>query len=352
MLADELLSRETLDTLAAGAASADGQPLWPAASWQALCQAGVTGWCIPHTFGGSERDSRELLAGYAGLASACLTTCFLLSQRDAACRRLRDAENPEPAARLLPALARGETFATVGLAQLTTSRQHVRPVLVARPHGDGFLLEGSMPWVTGAARADHFITGAVLEDGRQVLLVVPGTAEGLSVGPPQELMALQGSLTASVTCQGVLVGRENVLTGPAEKVMTTGRSGTGGLETSCLALGLARAALDYLHQQAEARPEWRPPADRLEGIWQRLWQALLDAAAGCDSETASRLRGRANSLVLRITQTALVASKGTGFLLSHPAQRWARQAHFFLVWSCPRAAVDATLEDLLPPGSW
>jgi hypothetical protein len=44
----------------------------------------------------------------------------------------------------------------------------------------------------------------------------------------------------------------------------------------------------------------------------------------------------------------LTASKGTGFLRDHPAQRWARQALFFLVWSCPRPAAEATLDSLIP----
>src|SRR5207248_11332550 len=37
------------------------------------------------------------------------------------------------------------------------------------------------------------------------------------------------------------------------------------------------------------------------------------------------------------------------FLRDHPAQRWARQALFFLVWSCPRPAAEATLDTLIPP---
>jgi alkylation response protein AidB-like acyl-CoA dehydrogenase len=60
-------------------------------------------------------------------------------------------------------------------------------------------------------------------------------------------------------------------------------------------------------------------------------------------EAALTLRAHANKFVLRATQAALTASKGTGFLKNHPAQRWARQALFFLVWSCPRPAVEATL---------
>jgi hypothetical protein len=60
-------------------------------------------------------------------------------------------------------------------------------------------------------------------------------------------------------------------------------------------------------------------------------------------EAATTIRARANSLVLRATQAALTASKGAGFLRGHPAQRWARQALFFLVWSCPRPAAEAML---------
>src|SRR6185437_12431914 len=117
--------------------------------------------------GGTERPPLELLDGYGRLAGACLTTCFLLSQRDAACRRLRDSGNVELCHELLPPLASGEIFATVGLSQLTTSRQHVRPVLTARRQGSSVVLDGVMPWVTGAAQADFFVTGAVLEEGGQ-----------------------------------------------------------------------------------------------------------------------------------------------------------------------------------------
>jgi alkylation response protein AidB-like acyl-CoA dehydrogenase len=290
-----------------------------------------------------------LLAGYQRLAGACLTTCFLLSQRDAACRRLRDSGNEELCRELLPALAAGQRFATVGLAQLTTSRQHVRPVLVADLDGGGVRLNGVMPWVTGAPHADHFITGVALEDGRQMLLVVPGDAPGLSVAPPMELMALQGSLTAEVRCEDVYLERRWVLAGPAERVLAAGR-GAGGLETSGLALGLAKAALAYLEGEAARRPEWRQrAASSAESL--RVLEGQLEqlARAGADAQAASNLRGRVNALVLRLTQFALAAGKGSGFLRTHPAQRWARQAMFFLVWSCPAPALDATLACMALP---
>jgi alkylation response protein AidB-like acyl-CoA dehydrogenase len=335
--------------LAAHAGQADAEAAWPGPSWQALRQAGVLGWCIPAAYGGREIEGEPLLAGYEQLAGACLTTCFILSQRDAACRRIRDSGNEMLCRELLPPLARGDLFSTVAISQLTTSRQHGKPAMAAMREGQTFVLNGTMPWVTGAAQADYLISGAVLEDGLQVLTVLPANSPGLTIRPPLELMALQGSLTAEVGCENVRLDERWLLAGPAEKVLATGRGGAGGLETSCLALGLAGAAIDCLHEEAKPRPELRGTAERLETARRTLRADLHRLAReGASSEAAVTLRARANSLVLRATQTALTASKGTGFLRHHPAQRWARQALFFLVWSCPRPAAEATLAYLTP----
>ena len=77
-----------------------------------------------------------------------------------------------------------------------------------------------------------------------------------------------------------------------------------------------------------------------------------DGKTFVQAKTPSDVRAGANSLVLRSTQAYLTASKGTGFLRSEPAQRWARQALFFLVWSCPAPIAQAAIRDLagLCPG--
>jgi butyryl-CoA dehydrogenase len=336
-----------LDELAALAGQADADPVWPEPSWDVLRRSGALGWVIPPEYRGTGLAPLELLAGYRALAGACLTTCFILSQRDAACRRLRDSGNEALRRELLPPLARGERFATVGLSQLTTSRQHTRPSLTARETPAGLRLDGTVPWVTGAGRAEHVLIGAVLEDGRQVLAVLPADRPGVSLSPPLDLMALGGSITAEVRLDGVELERGWLLAGPAERVLQAGRGGTGGLETSCLALGLAEAAVGQLESEAAARPQLAEDSGRLRETHGALWRELLRLAGGAGTpEEALDLRARANTLVLAATQAALTASKGTGFLRSHPAQRWARQALFFLVWSCPWPAAAATLARL------
>lgn len=334
-----------VDTLTSHAEAADAEPVWPTASWQALRQAGGLRWCIPTEYGGDGLQGTELLARYRDLAAACLTTCFILSQRDAACRRLRDSGNAALRERLLPALARGDTFSTVGLSQLTTARQHTAPTFTARVESEALVLDGVIPWVTGAAAAQYLIVGAVLDDGRQVLAVLPADLPGVQVGPPLDLLALRGSMTAEVRCTQVRLPREWILAGPLERVLQIGRGGPGGLETSCLALGVVYAAVAYLRHEAVTRPTLTPIAERFSGRLDRAWQELERLASGSNTaDAATALRGRANLLALHATQAALTAGKGTAFVRPHPAQRWARQALFFLVWSCPWPAASATLD--------
>jgi alkylation response protein AidB-like acyl-CoA dehydrogenase len=352
-----LIPTELLSCLSNQANVADEKTHWPEESWELVRQTGALRWCIPQEFGGEGWSGTKLLSGYEELAGACLTSCFILSQRDAACRRLRDSGNSFACQEILPCLARGEQFATVGLSHLTTSRQHLHPTLTAKLKPGKLIVDGTMPWVTGAAQADHIVTGAVCDDGRQVLLVLPRDSEGVDIGPPLELMALAGSITSEIQCRNVELDQKWLLAGPAERVMSQGKGGTGGLETSCLALGLVGAALDYLKEESAARTELKPSVNRLQDELQELRTTMHGLAEGkIESPRPSNaidpaivLRGQANTLVLRATQIALTTAKGAGFLRQHPAQRWARQAMFFLVWSCPRPAAEATLAFLRTP---
>jgi butyryl-CoA dehydrogenase len=339
----------TLAVLTAHADAADAGPDWPAESWQALTDAGVLGWCVPRQFGGQEFGRTELLAGSERLAGACLTTAFILSQRDAAVRRLAAHASTELQARLLPALARGESFITVGLSQLTTSRQHRPPALVATPLGLGaYRLDGEIPWVTGDDQAGMVVTGAALTDGRQAVFLLPMNRPGVTVGPPMSLAALSGSRTTSVHCDRVELGADLLLAGPAAELL--GTVGGGGLETSCLAVGLAGSAVRYIRQEAGRRPTVAPFAERFEEALAAARRRMEElAATSAETEAVFAFRAESTGLVLRATQAALTVAKGAGFAVPHPAQRWARQALFFLVWSCPQPITMSLLAHLTPP---
>ncbi len=343
-----VLSPTLLADLAAGADRADASADWPPA-WDALARAGVLSWSIPPAHGGAGKSAVELLTGYEQLAGACLTTAFILTQREAAVRRLVASPNTALAARVLPALARGESFATVGLSQLTTSRQHQSPALRATHDAAGFHLDGLVPWVTGADRADLIVIGATLPDDKQVLLGLLPRQPGVTVEPPLELMALAGSRTCQLRLAGVTVAPELLIAGPAEKIMAGKPGGVGGVETSCAALGLAGAAVNFLIQEASQRPDLAPVAERFQRARTAARARLHTLATTTPTQDAIiALRVECTRLALQATQVALTAAKGSGFVRPHPAQCWARQALFFLVWSCPRPAAEGVIGHLVP----
>jgi alkylation response protein AidB-like acyl-CoA dehydrogenase len=331
------------------ASELDKQSNWPARQMQWCADAGVFRWFIPEQYGGWGWSEQQILSGYLALSASCLTTTFVLTQWNAACRRILGSDNDALKRLLLPKMAQGELFATVGISHLTTSRQHVaRPVLRADLTSDGgLLLNGYSPWVTAAAAADVIVIGATLDDGRQVMCALPTTRTGVHPQPGQSLVALSASCTDQVELDGVQVAAEEILAGPIENVMQVNSGGgAGGLQTSTLADGLATAAVEFIREQASRRSELEPISAKLLADTQQLRQALVELTAGNDVMSPADLRGRANSLVLRATQAALSAAKGAGFIASHPTGRWAREALFFLVWSCPQPVVTANLCEL------
>ncbi len=321
---------------------------WPQEQLKLCGEAGVYRWFLPEEFGGYAWDESAIIQGYLKLSAACLTTTFVITQRMGACQRVAGSGNQTAQQRWLPGLISGELFATVGISHLTTSRRHLaEPVLKATEVDGGFQLSGFSPWVTGAPAADMIVTGATMEDGRQLLIAMPTDAPGVSTPQPPQLVGLSASQTGKVQCDDVLVSADCVLAGPVENVMQQGVGGnTGGLQTSTLAIGLAHAALRFLEDEATRRDDLQPPATALRKEYDAIHADLMALAAGYESCDRQGLRTRANSLVLRTTQATLTAAKGAGFVEGHPAGRWCREALFFLVWSCPQPVLSANLCEL------
>jgi alkylation response protein AidB-like acyl-CoA dehydrogenase len=330
----------------------DRQPRWPAEQLRLCGEYGVYEWFIDPIWGGQGWSEEDIARGYHALAAGCLTTTFILTQRTGACKRIAGCENGTLKQRLLPKLATNESFATVGISHLTTSRQHLgRPVLAAQTLSDGFRLNGMSPWVTGGAAANTIVLAASVvdndDDDRQLLAAVPTSLPGISVAEPLPLVGVSASSTGPVHLNNVEISNEWLIAGPVRHVMATGvGAGTGSYETSTLAIGLAKAAIDFLADEASRRADLQQPMVALRSEHDQLFDELLAAVRGETRLSKETLRQRANSLALRATQASLAAAKGSGYVVGHPAGRWCREAMFFLVWSCPQPVAAANMCEL------
>ncbi|MGE0378032.1 MAG: acyl-CoA dehydrogenase family protein [Planctomycetaceae bacterium] len=336
--------------LAGRADEVDRQGEWPQWQFERLAESGVLGWVIPPEYGGTGINAEALVCGYERLATACLTTAFIMTQRNGACQRIAASGHDELKAELLPELGCGRLFATVGVSHLTTSRQHLRrPAVQVAAAGDDLVLSGLIPWVTGGKSADYVVTGGAFDDGRQILIALPIRLPGVTMHEPVPLMALDASQTGSIELSNVRVHRRFLLAGPVAGVMQQGQGGgTGSVATSALAVGLAGRSLAHLMQESDRRPDLNAVIEPFAAEWTALRQDLYAAARGEAAPHKPHLsnesiRGRANALALRLTQALLAVSKGAGYVKGHPAERGVREAMFFLVWSCPQPLVTAAL---------
>ncbi|MBX3443902.1 MAG: acyl-CoA/acyl-ACP dehydrogenase [Planctomyces sp.] len=324
----------------------DGQ--WPTMGWLALREAGVPRWTIPADFGGDGGPTDEILDGCIELARWRLTPTFVLSQFQSAVARIVASANAPLKGEWLPRLAAGDAFTTVGISHLTTSRQHQgQPAVAATPVHGGYRVSGEIPWVTAAGRADVIVAGATLDDGRQILFALPRESEGATIDPPWTLLALTGSETGPVRLRDVFVPHARVLDGPRSQVLQSGgTAGAGSLTTSALALGHALGCLDRLQDEAARRETLKGIVAAFDNDAAGLWERLLKSAGGGETaDTPETLRAAATSLALSTSQALLTASKGAGFVAGHPAERLAREAMFFLVWSCPQAVSNRLLRE-------
>lgn len=329
---------------------------WPSEALQQCADAGFYRWFVSKADGGFGWSATDIAKGYLELSAANLNATFILTQRVAALRRIAGCQNEALKNRFIEPILSGSQTATVGISHLTTSRQHVgKPVLAATAMNDGFRVNGFCPWVTGGDGADWLLLGGSVidehgeSDGREILFLVE--TEKATVKSGFEMLALTASRTGAVEVNDVFVENANIVAGPQEQVLTGNGGGAGGLQTSVLALGLAKAAIDFIEKEAEIRDDLVNAQTVLRRQHSDLIKHLFNATGGSEVMSAAEIRSQANSLVLRATQSALVAAKGAGFVKGHPVGRWCREALFFLVWSCPQTVSQANLDEFAPCAS-
>jgi len=316
----------------------DVEGVWPDQSIQHLTDAGAWTWVIPEQYGGMQLDPMLQVRAYEAVAAGCMACLLILTQRDGAVEFIIGSERDDLKDKWLPLLCRHKVMTSVGISQLTTSKRRGKAAMQAESVDDGYVLNGFMPWVTGAHQCDFIVTGAMLPDGQQVLAMVPTDAKGVVLDRPMNLMALEASQTCEVRCRSVRLGKEHILRDASSNALQR-RTPVKSLVVSSAGLGLAGALANKIQRHSrESGGHLADLADdalsRYTAIRERIFKtaARLDKGNG-DEIPKAEIRVSVNELLMRLAMTCLTFAKGSGFIRQRDAQRLAREAMFFLVWS-------------------
>ncbi|MGY8972373.1 MAG: acyl-CoA dehydrogenase family protein [Sphingomonadales bacterium] len=178
------------------AAHGERDPVRRANSWtkanpqfsKKLGEAGLLGMTWPKEYGGHERSQLERYVVIEELlATGAPVGAHWIADRQSGPLLLR-LGNEELKRRWVPAIARGEAFACIGLSEPNSGSDLASVRTAARRDGDGWVLNGQKVWTTGA-HVSHFMIALVRSEAgseRQQGLsqfVIPMDTPGVSVKP-------------------------------------------------------------------------------------------------------------------------------------------------------------------------
>lgn len=314
------------DELFPTAAAVDAADAVPRARLDLLAKAGLYGVAGPRSAGGSEVDFPTLCAVVEALAGGDLTTAFVWVQHHGALRvlageaapaALRDAE--------LGPLCRGDRRAGLALPGLHPGRSS----LSATASGDGWVLDGTAPWVTGWGLVDLILVAARTPDDRVVWCLVEAVERPGLAAERVVLAAANASVTVQLRFTGLPVepGRVAMITPYDPTAWTSG----GDLRLNgSLALGVAGRCCRLLGGG---------PIDvELEAC-----RAGLDAAGPAELPEA---RAAASAFAVKAATTLVVATGSRSIVRGAPPERLVREALFLLVFGS-RPAIKSALLDRL-----
>jgi alkylation response protein AidB-like acyl-CoA dehydrogenase len=312
-LADELLFPAALET--------DASDAVPVELLDALAEASLYGIVAPPDVGGVSADFGTVCAVLEALSSGCLTTAFLWMQHIGLVRALTYSDNEDLQARWLKPLANGEIRAGLALGGALP-----KPSLRAAPDGDGWLLDGVSPFVSGWGRVNVLHAAARTPGDDIVWLIVDAAEKDVIRTERLRLMALNATSTVKVTFSRLRVSADRV-TGmhPASgvtqpEVLRTHAALALGVTARCCRM-LGPTGLDA----------------ELAAVRTRLDQLGPDTAAA---------RAAAGELAVRAASSLMTAEGSKALLASAQAQRLAREALFTRVYALRPASRSAALTAL------
>ncbi|HUS41347.1 MAG TPA: acyl-CoA dehydrogenase family protein [Ilumatobacteraceae bacterium] len=333
------------DVLFPAAQDVDRADRVPDRNLVALADAGLFGLAGPASHGGLDLDGRAARRAMAAVGSGCGATFFVWVQHHGVVRTLRSADNVALLEEHLADLCVGRSLAGTAFAHV---RRPGRPAISATRIDGGWSLSGHAPWATSWGLADWFSVAAESDGGELVWALIPGRSpQGVSA-TALALPVFGATATVALHFDRCVVSDERVITVESAEGWRRADRRHASLGQPAVLGVVARAQrllADGHDDLAVAAAECL--AAELRSRWQIDDDLMGSLAAGNDVVAdASDHRAACLDLARRSTTGLLAAVGGRGMDLSHPAQRLAREADFYVIQAQTADGRAATLRSV------
>ncbi|MCC2596957.1 acyl-CoA/acyl-ACP dehydrogenase [Pusillimonas sp. MFBS29] len=328
--------------LAPIASAIDQEGRYPLEFLRKLGAAGGFAAAVPVSHEGLGTGLSSQIEVTTQVARECGSTAFLVWCQSACAGYLQRSPNAAVRDRYLAAVSRGRILAGTGMSNAVKHLAGIENIhLKARRENDGYVVSGSLPWVSNIGSDHLIIVAASVDTGGYVMLAVRGNAEGVSLHPCPEFSGLEGTQTLNVRLKDSRIPHEDVLAHPEQfqdylasikPGFVLGQAGMGlgiiqaslrTIRESNIVSSLTNQFLDDQHDELARELEiLRQKVHALAGLVDQGEAPALDVL---------RLRLATSELTLRAANSAVLHAGAKGYLMRHPAQRRQREAVFVAI---------------------
>ena len=257
--------------------------------WEAIRKMpalGLTNLQIPEAYGGAALDTISAAIAVEEIGRACGSTGLSISAHNGlGCGPIINWGTDSQKAQYLPTLAQAEALGALALTEPQAGSDLLGGArTTGRRDGDAWVINGQKAWITNVKHAANIITlvRTNADAGARgfSLIIVPVTAEGVIVHPPEKKMGLRGSPTHMISFEQVRVPLENVLGAEGDGFYQTMQTlDSGRISIGALSIGLAQAALDEALKYAQEREAFGKPIAQHQAIQWMIADAALEIEA-------------------------------------------------------------------------
>ena len=294
---------------------------------------------------GKHTDYGLAIQAMAEVSRVCGATGFMVWCHDVCGLYMEQSGNPALMGDALVKHNGGQTLGATGMSNPMKTFAGIETFLLhARKVDDGYLVSGTLPWVSNLG-PDHYF-GAVADVAREgvveseIMFLIRCNAPGVELRNCPSFSAMEGTNTWAVKLTDYFVGSNEMIADPVRPFIGRIRAAFILLQTG-MGLGVAQGAIDsmwaverqlgHVNEFLDDRPD--DLQAELDDLTARI-MTLAKTPFGADKAfmiDVLDVRAHASELALRAAQSALLHQGARGYLMTSAVQRRVRESHFVAI---------------------
>jgi len=219
-------------------------------------------------------------------------------------------------------------------------------LLHAKPVAGGYVVNGSLPWVSHLG-SEHYC-GAIAQieaasgdkPSREVMFLLDCSDDAVDLQTCPSFSGMEGTGTYALHLNNYFVGDDRLIADPAQPFIRSIRAkfvllqtgwAAGVIQGGLQSMRAVESSLGHVNRYLDVQPE------QLQDEFDQWWDDTLSLSRvvpdGSDEGFVAVLKARAQGSVLSLkaAQAALLHQGARGYVMSSPVQRRIRESHFVAI---------------------